>query len=158
MMGDGQTSQGSLTAQTTLVTNINDNGSSTDLYLGGVTATAYWNPVGGTDGVDISTAWTDDGDGTRVENIGNSSADLWNTVTVVRGTTYHTDPRYFFIDFDALKTFGLISDIPASAAADNCFTSTCTGSYIWYVDNNGNVQSLSYQFPSSTGFQTGEYP
>ena len=44
---------------------------------------------------------------------------------------------------------------PKSAAQENCPTTTCTGSYIYFIDKNGTVKTLLAELPieSKTGFQ-----
>lgn len=91
------------------------------------------------------------------------------------------DSRDYFIDFCELVLRGFIEEIPRSASADHdheCIgvsdsgdtdesptddgeTPTPTtipddrGSYTWYVDSNGRVQSLYYFYPTTdrTGYQ-----
>ena len=89
------------------------------------------------------------------------SGDTWTTVEVDRGgSTYYTDARYYFVDMDELVTAGLLSEPPASAASDNCPTSTCTGSYIYYVDERGLIKTLYTFFPTSAnkGYIDGVHP
>lgn len=161
LIGRGQTSQSALTAKTASVT-YNDSGDPTAPYVAGVAETsATWNPVGGTQGADLSTKWSDaNTDGVRT--ISNTSGDTFTSVTVTRGgVTYHTDPRYFFVDFEALVTAGLLDAIPQSASPDNKptgSTTTYTGNYSWYVDNNGKVTSLYRELPSASGYRTGVFP
>ena len=89
------------------------------------------------------------------------SSDKWSTVDVVReGITYVTDPRYFFIDFEVLVEAELLQSVPGSASLDNRpdgATESYTGSYIWYLDDKGEVQSLYVELPSSTGFVDGVF-
>ena len=125
-----------------------------------------WNPKGGTQGADLTaaTVWVDDptANGNRDIDAAAGSADSWNTVTVVQNAvTYHVDPRYYLIDFEILKSDGYLDEVPESASVDNKpngGTATYTGSYMWYVDNNGKVQSLSGFFPDTTTFSDGIYP
>ena len=63
---------------------------------------------------------------------------------------------FFFIDFDALVTAKLITDVPGSASADNKVGAT--GSYTWYVDATGKVQSKLALDRVTTGFVDGVYP
>lgn len=118
-----------------------------------------WNPVGGTVGASSTPLWTD---AAPADGVRSTSTDTWARMAVNRsGTTYYTDPRYFFIDFDVLVTEGILNAIPSSAAPDNKPTSGTgpyTGSYIWYVDTNGRVQALHRYLPSTTGYQAGVYP
>jgi prepilin-type N-terminal cleavage/methylation domain-containing protein len=121
-----------------------------------------WNPVGGTQGVDLSgaAAWTDGGaDGIRVTG---TTTDTWARVSVTRNNvTYFTDPRYFFIDFEALVTKNLLTKVPDSASPDNAptgSTATYTGNYIWYVNHKGTVQSMYRHFPDNKGYQAGVFP
>ncbi len=89
------------------------------------------------------------------------SGDTWTTVEVDRGgSTYYTDARYYFVDMDELVTAGLLSEPLASAASDNCPTSTCTGSYIYYVDERGLIKTLYTFFPTSAnkGYIDGVHP
>lgn len=117
-----------------------------------------WNPVGGTRGADLGGKWSDDADGVRDDR------DTWKPIQVTRGgKTYHTDPRYFFIDFSALVDKGLLESVPQSAAPDHdpdgdATDSSFTGSYIWYVDSDGEVRSLFAEQPDQEGFQAGVYP
>ncbi len=127
-------------------------------------AVKHKNPQGGTAGG--NPVWNDDGDGIRSgvdgtdEENHNGPASAgekgWDVVAVVRqGKTYYVDTRDYIIDLDALVAEGTLDGVPASAADDNCPTSVCTGSYIFYVDADGNVQTLLASFPESdkTGFQ-----
>lgn len=88
----------------------------------------------------------------------------WKTVSVTRsGTAYYVDTRDYFVNFDALVTAGLLDKVPASASPDckpSGSTNTYSGTYSWYVDVNGKVQSLLYSYPTSTnkGYVTGTYP
>ena len=63
---------------------------------------------------------------------------------------------YFFINFDGLVTANLINAVPASASADNKVGAT--GSYTWYVDATGKVQSKLASDRVTTGFVDGVYP
>jgi len=162
IIGKGQTST-SLLAKTSSVT-YNDNSNPFAPYVGGVAqSAATWNPLGGTQGADLTTKWADaNTDGVRTTS--NTSADTWTSVSVTAGaSTYYVDPRYYFIDFEALVTASLLSEVPQSASTDNkpeSSTTTYSGSYSWYVDNNGKVQSLWKEYPTSTnnGFVTGAFP
>ena len=166
LIGRGQTTQADFDVQTTSITLLDtgdpftpqdhdgDGGSST-------AAVELWNPVGGTEGSTLTTStWTDDGDGER--EIASDSDDTFTSVTVTRGgVTYHTDPRYFFVDFEVLVTDGLLDAVPESAGLDNKpsgSSTTYTGSYSWYVDANGKVQSLYRHLPSTLGFETDVFP
>ncbi|MDP6073079.1 MAG: hypothetical protein QGG34_16260 [SAR202 cluster bacterium] len=54
-----------------------------------------------------------------------------------------------------------MNEVPDSAPADNKpedSSNTYDGSYIWYVDHQGNAQGLYAFLPSSAGFQSGVYP
>lgn len=124
-------------------------------------AVNHKNPLGGT--VGGNPVWTDNGDGIRSgapttdneENVNGpavASPVGWDVVAVTRQTkTYYVDTRDYIIDLDKLVTKGLLDGVPASAASD----SGGTGSYIYYVDANGKVQTLLATFPVSTetGFQ-----
>ena len=161
VIGRAQTSQ-SLTNLTSTTSTVADDGSPFDA-VNASTATAIWNPVGGTVGMTTSTVWTDDADGVREQvSAGSDSVDQWTTVSVTRGgQTYYTDPRYFFIDFEVLLTDGLLKDVPESASPDNApsgSTRTYTGAYIWYVDDQGGVRSLYTDFPSTTTYVDGVFP
>ena len=163
LIGRGQTDQSSLNVETEIITLL-DNGdpfNPQDHDANEQTdEVELWNPVGGTEGVELTSAWTDDDDGER--QVANDSPDTWTSVTVQRGNvSYQTDPRYFFIDFEALISQGLLGRVPESAARDNApenSTKTYTGNYIWYVDSNGLVQSLDRHLPSRDGFQRGVFP
>jgi len=120
-----------------------------------------WNPLGGTQGADLTKvtdntpAWTDDGDGVR--EIQEKSPDKWTTVRVMReGVAYYTDARYYFIDLKALVDAGFLKEIPKSSSRDNALTGT--GSYTYYLDHRGRVQTLLFAFPKTPSFATGVYP
>ena len=163
VIGRGQTTQGSLTVRAgTTTVDYDDTQTPFASTIGGASESpATWNPVGGTEGSTLTTStWTDDADGER--EVESSSPDKFTSVTVVRGgVSYQTDPRYFFIDFEVLVTDGLLDAVPESASPDNkpsSGTATYTGSYAWYVDANGKVQSLYRHLPSTLGFETDVFP
>ncbi len=166
IIGRAQTNQGTLTNRTTAVSLI-DNGDPFTAQdpdgAGPLSSMELWNPLGGQVGANISAAWSDtNADGIRT--VSATSGDFWAAVSVTRGgVTYRTDARYYFIDFEALVTASLLSEVPQSASTDNkpeSSTTTYSGSYSWYVDNNGKVQSLWKEYPTSTnnGFVTGAFP
>ena len=159
IIGRAQTSQTNQTLQTTSTTVVDDRdpfNTSSDLY----------NPIGGTEGADLSatSVWLDDdSDGVRDIDASSGTADSWTTVSVTSqgGTVYHTDPRYFFIDFEALIDDGFLKAIPDSAALDNLpsgSTQTYSGNYIYYLDDNGSVQTLYVDFADTTTSVSGVYP
>ena len=163
LLGREQTDETLTTQQTIALSDIVDDGSPFDPVNGTVT-TALWNPRGGTQGEDISAAWNDGVDvGLRsIGASGSGSQDTWSTMSVSRdGITYYTDPRYYFIDFEELVRREFLRSIPDSASPDHkppSSTETYTGSYTWYVDGSGNVQSLYHFFPSNTGYLDGVFP
>ena len=124
------------------------------------------NPLGGTLG--CTPSWVDDSsdDGTRrtdsndslyYRNIG-IAAEHWNTAQTTRGDTeYEIDSRDCFINFEFLIGKE-IDELPKSASKDND-KSDGTGSYSWYIDSNGQVESLFFYYPTSVkkGYQ-GVYP
>ena len=126
------------------------------------------NPLAGTVGGPV--LWFDDGDGTRTVGENDlydedaTTESGWHVVpVVVPGTIYFVDSRDFLIDFDLFLntgSVGLLRTPPESAAPENCSVSSCNGSYLFYVDQNGNVETLLSSFPTatSTGFQEGVYP
>ena len=121
VIGRAQTDSATLTQQTTPIGNIVDDRSPFDA-VNSTTSTALWNPVGGTVGLATSTVWTNGGTGgiRTIGSNGTGSADVWATVSVVRGgVTYYTDPRYFLIDFEALLSKNILSEIPQAASPDN---------------------------------------
>lgn len=106
--------------------------------------------------------WVDDGDNKRdqsTENILNdedSTLDQfgWHVSTITYLTnTYYVDSRDYLINFDLL--INMFRSYPKSAAQENCPTTTCTGSYIYFIDKNGTVKTLLAELPieSKTGFQ-----
>ena len=105
LIGRGQTVQASLTTvASTSVVSLTDQGDpfnlSADIDGDASPDTAFWNPLGGTQGADLATttAWTEGGDGVRT--IDSASSDTWKTVSVqFDDVTYQVDPRYHFIDF-----------------------------------------------------------
>ncbi len=63
----------------------------------------------------------------------------------------------YFIDFTALVTAKLITDVPGSASADN--TGGVSGSYSWYVGSDGKVNSiLASDHAATHGFVAGVFP
>ncbi len=44
------------------------------------------------------------------------------------------------------------------SAATTGSTATYSGNYIWYVDDEGKVQSMYKHFPDSKGYQDGVFP
>ncbi len=126
------------------------------------TTASLFNPVAGTVGAALGTKWTDDGDGTRT--ISASSGDTWATVDVSEpgnpGTSF-TDPRYFFIDLETLVNEGFLLEMPKSASPDNKPTWAVReydGSYIWYLNDRGEVKSLLSRDPTKVGFVDGVFP
>lgn len=126
-----------------------------------------WNPIGGTEGIDLSgtSTWTDGGNlGVRdTTTSATSTNDTWSRVQVSRGgTTYYTDPRYFFIDFEIIVSDGLLTAVPDSASPDNdpdgVFGSSYDGNYIWYVDADGKVQAKFRHLPDDDGYKSGVFP
>ena len=101
--------------------------------------------------------WEDvDGDGKRVpaneklfyhDASPEPTVDHWNTMSVMfKDTSYVVDSRDWFVDFDMLVKEGFIKSVPKSASPDN--SAGGTGSYSWYVDDDGDVKSLLYSFPT----------
>ena len=140
------------------------NASSTELTTVGTGLSS--NPIGGTQGGTPS--WEDiDGDGVRTEGAEKlfyyaatttPSVDHWNTTEVTRGNqVYVVDSRDWLIDFDELVAAQILNEVPAPASKDH--GAGLDGSYTWYIDENGKVNSLSYFFPetSTTAFQD-SYP
>jgi prepilin-type N-terminal cleavage/methylation domain-containing protein len=159
VLGRDQTTKADLNTQTTTLNMIDDR-------LPFNTSTAgLWSPNGGTEGADLTatSVWVDDSsDGVRDIDSSAGSADSWNTVEVTRsGTTYYVDPRYYLIDFDALVDGGFLQAVPDSASEDNKpvgSSNTYSGSYVWYVDERGTVESLYMEFPDTTGHVEGIFP
>ena len=128
------------------------------------TVTINGNPLGGT--VGGSPRWVDDANGVRDgdeevlndEDAG-SSTPGWHVVSIERqGAAYEVDGRDYFINFEVLVNDGLLSKVPRAASPDNQPTGsslTYEGSYSWYVDGKGRVQSLYRYFPEAaqTDFQ-----
>ena len=127
------------------------------------------NPLAGTKGG--QPVWVDDGDGIRLptEDVLNDEDSAgtevgWHVAEVdVTGTTYYVDSRDYFIDFDltmSTSSESLLRAPPESAGPDNCSVSACTGSYIYYVDGSGSVETLLSSFPTqaSKGFQERVFP
>ena len=142
-----------------------DGDATTTVIVAGISG----NPLGGT--VGGNPVWVDDGDGTRdtSEDVLNDEDSVgtevgWHVAQlVVSDVTYYVDSRDYLLDFDLLLQtgpVGLLRTPPESAALDNCSSSVCSGSYLYYVDAEGNVQTLlsSFPIPSTTGFQAGVFP
>jgi len=134
------------------------------------------NPIGGTLG---GTPWWQDGDADGVRDMSvtgdllhedntASTTDHWNTDAVTRGSgggaqTYCIDSRDYFVDLSLLVTgvaaTQYLKENPDSASADNTGTGYAAdytgGSYSWYVDSAGKVESVWAWLPESdqTGFQ-----
>ena len=64
------------------------------------------------------------------------------------GSTFAIDSRDYIIDFSLLVDAGLLQNVPESASPDNGGGST-KGSYIWYVKESGQVQSVLFFLPSN---------
>ena len=97
-------------------------------------------------GQDGTTAWNDDGDGIR-----EPGEDTWTTVEVsFRGHAYFVDARYYFLDMQALVDAGWLQKVPASASSNN--VTGGAGSYTFYIDHEGKVQTLFAHFPKIQGF------
>jgi hypothetical protein len=126
-----------------------------------------WNPLGGIQGADLTTsnsgapAWTDNKTGTKdgVREIKKDSPDKWTTVKVTReGVEYHVDARYYFIDTAALVRHGFLKETPKSSSKDNSITNTAAGSYTYYLNSLGRVETLPFAFPRTKDFIEGVYP
>jgi hypothetical protein len=126
------------------------------------------NPVGELFNQSGDPVWEDvDGDGVRDPSADRlfyhdasppPTVDHWNTTRVtVDDAAYVVDSRDWLINVQRLLDTGFIVEVPESASPDN--HPSGTGSYTWYVDSKGKVDSLLYSkpVPSSTGFQ-GVYP
>ena len=84
----------------------------------------------------------------------NLNIDHWTTTVVnVKNTEYVVDSRDWFIDMDMLLKRGYFTEIPASASLDNSVSGT--GSYSWYIDEDGKVKSMLFRNPKpeTDGFQ-----
>ncbi len=107
--------------------------------------------------------WRDNADGVRTEENLNAEAEAlagsgsgFYVVKVTRqAVDYAVDTRNYFIDFTKLTVeapgtgqFALLDKVPASASTDNP-GGAATGSYSWYVDAAGKVNSLYYYFPTN---------
>ena len=121
------------------------------------------NPVGSKNR-SATPVWEDvDGDGQRntsdeklfYHNASPEPAvDHWNTTTVTyQEVDYVVDSRDWLLDFDSMVKKGHLRKVPGSASRDNSVTGT--GSYSWYVDENGKLKSLLYSYPrpETDGFQ-----
>lgn len=114
------------------------------------------NPLGGTKGG--TPKWLDDvnnpnGVRDNNENLLNDETvpteKGWHVTSEDKGSfTYLVDTRDYLIDFDLLVTAGFLDKNPGSASTDNTGGSD-TGSYSWFVDVNGRVQSLLFFYPVS---------
>lgn len=129
------------------------------------------NPLKGTRGGEPT--WRDGGDGIRTEENLNAEAQSlarsgsgWYVQKVnLNASSYAVDTRDYFIDFNKLVNGGLLEQVPASASPDNRGVGA-TGSYSWYVNPAGRVDSLYVHFPTSgpaaaadnRGFVAGVYP
>jgi len=127
------------------------------------------NPLAGTKGG--QPVWVDDGDGARLptEDVLNDEDSLgteigWHVADVdSSGTTYYIDSRDYFIDFDLMistSSEGFLRSPPESASPENCSLSACTGSYIYYVDETGGVETLLSSLPTQAkkGYQEKVFP
>lgn len=76
------------------------------------------------------------------------ASDSWYLAKIaLRGTEYAVDTRGYFIDFDELVKFGHLKAAPDSASTDNGGVTTGGGSYSWFVNTNGSVDSILALFP-----------
>ena len=143
----------------------------TTFYDGTATGTVSpspGNPIRGQSGGNPT--WTDDGNGVRdtteevLQTENEASTAGWHVVSVSRKVkAYRVDTRNYIIDMDKLTGSGsgqeqFLDGAPDSASRDNC--TGCTGSYTYYVDANGKVDSLYVEYPILTekGQQEGVYP
>ena len=126
------------------------------------------NPAGGSRG---GTPHWEDVDGNGMRNTGaerlffhdalpQPAVDHWNTTTVIEfsgADEYVVDSRDWFIDMVRVIEKEFLDDPPASASRDN--HPEGTGSYSWYIDEQGAVKSMLYEAPTpdSDGYQ-GVYP
>jgi len=129
--------------------------------------TIEWNPLGGSQGG--SPKWLDnpndingvrDTDENKLNDEDGSTLKGWHVIEDVERSSllYIVDSRDYFIDFTLLVSAGLLEKVPGSASSDNDGSST-TGSYSWFVDGNGRVQSLLFFYPVSTSIDYQEvYP
>ena len=130
------------------------------------------NPFRGTMGGEP--VWRDDGDGVRNEEDLNAEAETlegsgsgWYVAKVSKnGVEYSVDTRDYFITFNKLVAIGLLDKAPTSASTDTVGGSE-RGSYSWYINTRGRVDSWYVHFPSNgagtgdggnRGFVDGIYP
>ena len=178
LLGNGQTDELSLTIISSS-TDLTDQGNpfvlGVDIDGDDIVDPAIWNPLGGTQGAELSTLWTDRSSGLNIGNtlpsltiadgvrtVSSGSADTWTTVSVTRGgVSYTTDARYYIIDFEALIAGGHLQSIPQSAGTDHTPLGSeelYDGSYIWCVDETGEIRALFSSLPSFQGFFPGVFP
>lgn len=103
--------------------------------------------------------WRDDGNGIRdadeenlnaeAETLAGSGTGWYVAKLTVFGTDYVVDSRDYFINFNLLTAKKILKTAPKSASPDNKCTPACTGSYSWYVDEDGLVNALYYHFPTN---------
>ena len=170
LIGRGQTDEDALDSDETTARELKD--ITLDQFAdpptkasGAALSAALWNPVGGIQGANLSATavWIDDSDAVR-DDLTSGSPDIWTTiaVTTLTGSTVQTDPRYFFIDFQALADGAYLDGIPESASVDNTpeggDSSTYAGTYSWYVDSVGKVRSLYKEFPDTTSYIDAVFP
>ena len=173
LIGSGQVNQASLDSNEATTRLLRDNGdpfaAPPPVATGAPLSAPLWNPLGGTQGANLSAVpvWSDNGDGVRT--ITPTSPDTWTTVDVqvnsgtcqVNSVTCQGDPRYYFIDFELLVKRGYLGAVSKSASPDNKppgSSNTYAGSYSWYVDLKGRVQSIYFYFPDKVGFVDKVYP
>ncbi|MFH1140327.1 MAG: type II secretion system protein [Chloroflexota bacterium] len=128
---------------------------------GDLTSAVPLNPLKGTIG--CNPKWRDGGDGIRTEeNLNAEAASLagtgsgWYVVDVTRQSVHYVvDTRNCLIDFTKLTVddrangkIMLLEKVPSSASLDNT-GGAATGSYSYYVDANGKVNSVYYHFPTN---------
>ena len=112
------------------------------------------NPLGGVRGGEPK--WRDGGDSLRNEenlnaeaqSLAGSGSGWYVDKLTLEGTDHAADTRDYFIDFDLLVTAGLLKEVPGSASTDNT-GGTASGSYSWFVDAKGSVNSLNVYFPTN---------
>lgn len=114
----------------------------------------------GTDGLPVSVDQTDGsipiGSGSE-EALNNANAAFGNKKELggwyvdrvtFQAQKFAIDSRSYIIDFRLLVDAGLLQNVPESASPDNGGGST-SGSYVWYIKESGQVQSLLFFLPSN---------
>jgi len=84
----------------------------------------------------------------EAESLAEVASGWYITKVTHQGADFAVDTRDYFIDFRKLVAAGLLQSVPESASLDNG-GGTTTGSYSWFVNSSGAVDSDFFHFPTN---------